>query len=79
VTAAVRVRVSDKAFVEDLKSYLEAAECVVRVLDEVTLDVGMPRAPSDAQALREITIYLKTWQAMNPEVHAWIVIQGETR
>ena len=77
VTAAVRVRVSDKAFVEDLKTYLEAAECSVRLVGEVTLDVSMPRAPSDDQALREIAIYLRTFQAMNPDAHARIVGEGE--
>jgi hypothetical protein len=77
VTAAVRVRLSDQALIDDLKAYLEAAECSVRVVGEVTLDVAMPRAPTDAQALREIAIYLKTWQAMNPNVHARIVGEGE--
>jgi hypothetical protein len=76
-TAAVRVRISDRAFVEDLQTYLQAAECSVRVVGEFTLDVSMPRAPSDDQALREIAIYLRTWQAMNPEVHARIVGEGE--
>lgn len=70
---AVRIRLSDKAFVNDLKTYLEAAECSVREVGEGTLDVSMPRAPSDAQARREIAIYAKTWEAMNPGVHALIV------
>ena len=39
--------------------YLEATECSVRVVGEVTPDVSMPRAPSDAQALREIARVLK--------------------
>jgi hypothetical protein len=65
--------------VPDLKAYLEAAECSVRIVGEVTLDVAVPRAPSDAQALREISIYLKTWQAMNPEARARIVGEGEAR
>ena len=73
----MRVRVSDKTFVEDLRIYLEAAECSVRVVGEVTLDVSMPRAPSDDQALREIAIYLRTFQAMNPDAHARIVGEGE--
>ena len=75
----MRVRLSDRAHVPDLKAYLEAAECSVRIVGEVTLDVAVPRAPSDAQALREISIYLKTWQAMNPEARARIVGEGEAR
>jgi hypothetical protein len=47
------------------------------VVGEVTLDVSMPRAPSDDQALREIAIYLRTWQAMKPNAHARIVGEGE--
>ena len=74
--AAVRIRVSDKAHVGALKSYLEATECSVRVVGEVTLDVSMPRAPSDAQALREIAIYIKAWQAMNPDGYAHVVGEG---
>jgi hypothetical protein len=48
----------------------------VRVVDEVTLDVSMPRAPSDAQAQREIAIYIKAWQAMNPSGYAHVVGEG---
>jgi hypothetical protein len=50
----------------------------VRVVGQVTLDVSMPRAPSDSQALREIIVYLKTWGAMNPGAHARVVGEGET-
>ena len=72
----MRVRLSDKSYVEDLKEYLEATECSVRVVGQVTLDVSMPRAPSDAQALREVAIYLRAWQAMNPDVYAHILGEG---
>jgi hypothetical protein len=77
VSAAVRIRVSDKAHAASLRAFLEAAECAVRSEDATTLDVSMPRAPSDAQALREICIYLKTWRAMNPDSHAQLL--GERR
>jgi hypothetical protein len=33
----------------------------------------VPRAPSDEQARRELDIYLKTWQAMNPAAQADVV------
>ena len=57
------IQVSDKSSGEDLKAYLEAGECVVRkvaevsFMGEVTFDVSIPRAPSDDQARREIAIY----------------------
>jgi hypothetical protein len=75
--SAMRVRLSDAEFLRDLKNFLEAAECQVRQVGLATLDVAMPRAPSEAQARREIEIYLKTRRAMNPQVTARIVGKGE--
>ena len=77
--AAVRVRISDKNLLGDLKDYLEAAECSVREVGQETLDVSMPRAPSDDQALREIAIYLRAWTAMHPDAVARVVGEGKTR
>ena len=74
--AALRIRVSDKAHVGDLKWYLEANECSVRIVGQVTLDVSIPRASSDAQALGEVATYLNAWRAMNPDVHIRIVGEG---
>jgi hypothetical protein len=58
ITAAVRIQVSESAHLGDLKTYLEAAECAVHVLDSHVLEVSVPRAPSEAQAVREMTLYL---------------------
>jgi hypothetical protein len=71
--AAMRVRVSDPALLGDLQRYLRSAECVVEQSDDDAHDVSMPRAPSDDQARREVAIYPKTWQAMNPGARAEIV------
>src|ERR687888_836270 len=76
VFAVMRVRVTDEALVGDLEDFLVAAECRVRKIGKVTLDVTM-RAPSQDQARRELDVYLKTWQAMHPGTHARIV--GEAR
>jgi MOSC domain-containing protein YiiM len=76
VTAAMRVRLSDAHLLEDLKSYLEAAECRVRRVDRATLEVTIDRAPSAEQAEREAALYLKTWQAMNPGFYARVVDGG---
>ena len=78
-SAAVRVRISNSELLGDLKNYLEAAECSVREVGQVTLDVSMPRAPSDDQALREIAIYLRAWTAMHPDAVARVVGEGEAR
>jgi MOSC domain-containing protein YiiM len=73
----MRVRISDAHFLGDLKSYLEAAECRVRRVGNGTLDVTIPHAPSAEQAEREVAIYLKTWQAMNPGSYARVVDEGD--
>jgi hypothetical protein len=72
----MRVRISNADLFGDLKGYLEAAECRVRKVGQVTLDVSMEHAPSPEQAEREVAIYLKTWQAMNPGHYARIVGEG---
>jgi hypothetical protein len=72
----MRVQTSDPALLGDLMTFLEAAECTVRAVGPATLDVSMLRAPSVDQAEREISIYLQTWQAMNPGTYAHIVGEG---
>ena len=71
------VRMSDAHLLSDLKVFLEATDCRVREVGQATLDVTMQRAPTRDQAKREVAIYLKAWQAMNPGAHARIV--GERR
>jgi hypothetical protein len=66
VSAAMRVRISDRARLDNLIEFLQATECRVRKIDPATLDVSMPCAPSEEQAEREVEIYLRTWTAMNP-------------
>jgi hypothetical protein len=72
----MRVQTSDPALLGDLMTFLEAAECTVRAVGPATLEVSMLRAPSVDQAEREISIYLQTWQAMNPGTDAHIVGEG---
>jgi hypothetical protein len=61
---------------DDLESFFRAAECEVTRVGTEMVDVSMPRAPSDSQALREISIYLRTWQAMHPGANARVVGEG---
>ena len=72
------VRISDAALLANLMVFLEATECRVREVGQATLDVTMQRAPTRDQAEREVAIYLKAWQAMNPGAHARIVGEGRT-
>jgi hypothetical protein len=76
LSAAVRIQVSESTHLGDLKTYLEAAECAVHVLDSHVLEVSVPRAPSQPQAVREMTLYLGAWRAMNPGAHASIIDPG---
>jgi hypothetical protein len=76
VSAAVRVRVTDEAFLGNLEAFLVATDCRVRKMGTATLDVTL-RAPTEEQAQRELDIYLRTWQAMHPGTYARIV--GERR
>lgn len=62
----MKVQVSESTLAGDLKAYLERSECVVQILDPHTLEVTIPRAPDDAQAVRELVLYLGAWRAMNP-------------
>lgn len=73
VSAAMRVRVSDPALRGDLQRSLRAAECVVKQSGEDVLDVSVARASSDEQARRVVAVYLKGWQAKNPDARAEIV------
>jgi hypothetical protein len=72
-TATLQVQVSESASVGDLKSYLEATECEVQVLDTHTLEVSIPRVHFPAQALRVLTLHLAGWRALNPGTDALIV------
>ena len=69
----MRVRLSDPELLPDLLDYLRAAECVVEEVGPDELNVIVPRAPSDEQARREVDIYLRAWQAMNPNARAAII------
>jgi hypothetical protein len=72
----MRVRISDAFLLGDLTDFLEAAECRVRNVGKATVDVTMLRAPSAEQAEREVTLYLRMWQAMHPGAYARIVGEG---
>jgi hypothetical protein len=72
----MRLRISDAHLLDNLKEFLEAAECRVREVGPATLDVTMASAPSAEQAEREVAIYLRTWEAMNPGAYARVVGEG---
>jgi hypothetical protein len=71
--AIMRVRLTDQALLPDLLRYLRSTECVVRQVGPDELNVIVPRAPSDEQGRRELDLYLRAWQIMNPSAQAEIL------
>ena len=65
-----RVRLYNPLRLADLVDALTRAECSVRELGPVELEVDVPRAPSADQAERELKVYLALWDAQNPEARA---------
>jgi hypothetical protein len=72
-SAALHVYISDPALFKDLCAFLQRAECVVGPRRGQDVEVDLPRAYSEAQARRELDVYLATWQVMNPGVEVYRV------
>jgi hypothetical protein len=69
---AFRVRLDDPTCLPDLVDTLRRAECEAAMSGDV-VEVAIPRAPSRAQAGRELRIYLAVWQAQHPETRATLL------
>jgi hypothetical protein len=68
----MRIRLTDPARLGDLADFLRRAECAVKQVNNTELEVEIPRAPTAAQARREVSIYVAAWQARNPGIDARI-------
>jgi hypothetical protein len=71
----MHVYISHPALREDLRAFLEGADCVARERHGHELEVFIPHAPSEGQARRELDIYLATWQVMNRGVETYVVVR----
>jgi hypothetical protein len=69
----LHVFISHPALLQDLRAFLERAECAVERCHAHDLDVQLPGAYSEGQACRELDIYLATWQVNNPGVETYRV------
>jgi hypothetical protein len=69
----LHVFISHPALLQDLRAFLERAECAVERCHAHDLEVQLPRAYSEAQACRELDIFLATWQVNNPGVETYRV------
>jgi hypothetical protein len=69
----LNVFISDPVRLHDLRDFLQRAGCVAEQRRSHELEVYLPQTTSEAQARRELDIYLATWQAMNPGIEAYVV------
>jgi hypothetical protein len=58
---------------EDLLQFLRRADCDVTVEGDDTVVVEVPAALGEEQARMEVDLYLKAWQASQPEVDAHLL------
>jgi hypothetical protein len=58
---------------DDLRAFLERADCVFREYGAYEFEVDIPHAPSEAQGRRELDIYLASWQVMNRGVETYVL------
>jgi hypothetical protein len=73
----LHIYISHPALRDDLRAFLEHADCVARECHPHELEVEIPHAPSEEQARRELDIYLASWQAMNRGVEAYVVTHDQ--
>jgi hypothetical protein len=69
----VYVYISDPDQILNLQQFLRQTGCVVERRRSHELVVHLPGAPSEAQALREVNVYLASWQARNRGVEAYVL------
>jgi hypothetical protein len=67
------VYISEPSARSTLGDFLEGHDCVVRERNAYELDVHVVRALSEAQAHRELEVYLATWQAFNRGIEAYVI------
>jgi hypothetical protein len=72
------VYISDPDQFLNLQQFLRQAGCTAERRRSHELLVYLPGAPSEAQARREVNVYLASWQARNRGVEAYIVESGDT-
>ena len=60
----IRLRLSEPGFDEDLSTFLCRHECHAEVIEDRTVVVELPHALHEEQALRELGLYVRLWQAL---------------
>ena len=73
----MNIYISDPEQIVNLQQFLRQAGCVAERRRSHELVVYLPGAPSEAQARREVNVYLASWQARNRGVEAYVLDGGE--
>jgi hypothetical protein len=60
----IRLRLSEPGFEADLSTFLCRHECQAEVVEDRTVVVELPHALHEEQALRELGLYVRLWQAL---------------
>ena len=73
----MNIYISDPDQILNLQQFLRQAGCVAERRRSHELVVYLPGAPSEAQARREVNVYLASWQARNRGVEAYVLDADE--
>jgi len=72
-TAAVLIRLSDHALVDDLCDHFRRSGFAVEPVSQGMIDATRFDAPDDEQGRREVLMHLRVWRVLNPSVAAQTV------
>jgi hypothetical protein len=65
----MKIELPNAAAARSLQEYLERCECIVRRIDERTVEAAAPpRSLRANESELELEGYVHTWRALNPEV-----------
>lgn len=60
----IRLRLSEPGLETDLSTFMSRHECQADVVEDRTVVVELPHALHEGQALRELGLYVRLWQAL---------------
>ncbi len=64
----MKIRAESAESLDSLADYLKRCTCLVRFVDEQTIDIGLlPQSAGQQHEQVELDGYLRVWQAMNPQ------------
>ena len=69
----MKIELNKPALVEDLRAFLQRADCEAEPDGDSALSVAVPDAYGEEQERLELELYLKAWQATHPDVEAHLL------